>query len=145
MLRNHFLLNTFLSQDSFFSDLHSLTYTYILFTSKGVCFSAGGLAIETARRAAAKSDTPLKWKITRAQIYPSWITAPCSFISYAATQIVGKKSPLLCQRASDVITSSVDITQKLALSTVLEIASCCRHWVRPSVDTQSHTWLWDYI
>jgi hypothetical protein len=39
MLRNQVLFNIFLSQDSFFRDLHSLTYIYILFTSKGVCFS----------------------------------------------------------------------------------------------------------
>jgi hypothetical protein len=113
MLRNHFLLNSFLSQDSFFKDLHWLAHIHLyLIYEQGRVLLQRGLAIETARRAAAaKSDTPLEWKITRARSNPPELNHGSLFIHFVCTPRDSQQKITFTLPASDVITSSVDITQ----------------------------------
>lgn len=104
ILRNHFLFTPCRKTRYYFvRDLHSLTYVHLSYLRARAWAAPlwiGNWNCCTARAAAAKSDAPLKWKITRArsQIRRGWITAPCSFISYAANADSGQKNHLYSAR-----------------------------------------------
>lgn len=153
MLRNHFLLNSFLSQDSFFKDLHCGSHTFI-----NLIYEQGRVLLQSVRGLKLHSGGGgKKWHAARVEDNTRSLKSARRLESRLLVHsfriywrdIVGQKNHLYTLPASDVMKASVDITQNsLRVPVARNSLSVPLKWVRPSalrgLDTQSRASLSDY-